>query len=942
MIGRVGSELLEREAELGALSALLDAAEAGSGRLLVIEGEAGVGKTALLEDACDQAAARDMSVFRARGGELEREFQWGVVRQLFEPWLTQLAPAGRSAPLSGSAALAEPVFSRDSATPETADDSFSTLHGLYWMTVNLARDGPLLLAIDDLHWSDRPSLRYAAHLAPRLDGLPIVLLATIRPIGSEPAADADLLGRLTADPSGRQLRPAPLSQVASTEVVRRRLSSAADPAFCLACHEMSRGNPFLLGALVDSLRAERAEATAAGVERVQRMTPDAVARSVLVRLAMLPQGCRPLVRAIAVLGAQAEFRRARLLAGLDTGPATLAAGALARAGIVRGDSILEFVHPLVRSAVYGDLAPAERARWHARAAQLQAAEGAPVEEIAPHLLASFPEGDQRTVEQLRRTAALARARGAPELAVAYLSRALAEPPTPSSRAQVLLELGAAEALRQPDDAIAHLREALECAQTDHQRGTISLTLGDTLAASSRLPEAISVLDHGLGEVAGEHGELRDRLEAALIATARWESSAQPLRRSAVTELQRRSAAGERLDPLLNAQLAVEIAAAGTERELAIDHARLVLASAPELTVGATTVPEVALVLAFAGLPEEAWQATQSALATARRLGWPVGIAAASTCAALIALQLGLISEALASAREAMIPGSEMQMAPVTVAFLTEALIERGETDVAEQQLAQLESDGELELVWPTTPLLLARGRLRAAIGDHSGAIKDLLATGERVAAWGLINPAMTPWRSSVAVSLAAVQARDEAIALASEELELARRWGAPRAIGIALRALGVAYGDEHGCELLLQAATLLKDAQSPVEYARSRFEVGAALRRHGSRSQARIHLRECLDVAHRCGAIGLADRAREELVVAGARPRRDALRGRDALTSGELRVARLAADGRTNNEIAQLLFITPRTVETHLTSSYSKLGIRSRRELPRSLQARTA
>lgn len=940
-MGRIASELLEREAELHALSVLLDGAKAGSGRALVIEGEAGVGKTALLERACDGAATRGMTVLRARGGELEREFQWGVVRQLFESWLAGLSEARRSVQLSGSAALAEPVFSRDSAALETADESFSTLHGLYWMTVNMACEAPVLLAIDDLHWADRPSLRYAVHLAPRLEGLPITLLATIRPIGSEPASDADLLGRLIADPAGDQLRPARLSHDACTELVRRRLSATADPAFCQACHEMSRGNPFLLGALVDSLRAGDAEPTAAGAERVRRMTPDAVANNVLVRLATLPRGSQALVRAIAVLGAQAEFRRVRLLAGLDTDRATVAASALARAGIVRGESTLEFVHPLVRSAVYGDLPPAGRARWHARAAALLAGEEAPAEEIAPHLLASFPEGDQSTVEQLRRTAAQARARGAPELAVDYLSRALAEPPAPSTRAEVLLELGAAEALQQPDDAITHLREALECAETAQQRAAISLTLGDALAAGGGLPEAISVLDAGLSELADEYGELRDRLEAALIATARWERSAQHLRRSAIKGLQSRVAAGEQLDPLLHAQLALEIAAAGTQRELAIDHARRVLASAPELTVGASTVPEVALVLAFAGLPEEAWQATQHALATVRRLGWPVGVAASSTCAALAALHLGWISEVLASARGAMIPGTELQLAPVTLAFLIEALIERGETDAAREQLTGLGLDGELELVWPTTPLLLARGRLRAAAGDHSGAIEDLLATGERVAAWGLNNPAMTPWRSSVAVSLAAIEARDDAIRLATEELELARRWGAPRTIGIALRALGIARGDENGLELLRQAATVLKDAHAPVEYARSLLELGSALRRRGSRLQARSHLRDCLDLAHRYGAIALADQARQELVVAGARPRRDALQGRDALTSSELRVARLAAEGRTNTEIAQLLFITPRTVETHLTSSYSKLGIRSRRDLPDKLQAHT-
>jgi DNA-binding CsgD family transcriptional regulator len=241
------------------------------------------------------------------------------------------------------------------------------------------------------------------------------------------------------------------------------------------------------------------------------------------------------------------------------------------------------------------------------------------------------------------------------------------------------------------------------------------------------------------------------------------------------------------------------------------------------------------------------------------------------------------------------------------------------------------------LIWPTTPLLLARGRLRAATGDSAAAIEDLIATGDRVADWGLSNPAMTPWRSSAVAPLLAAQARTEAIRLATEELRLARRWGAPRAIGVALRALGTARGGQRGIQLLSEAAATLRDARSPVEQGRALFELGASLRRGGARAEAREHLRRCLDLAHRYGAIALADQAREELLVAGARPRRDALRGRDALTSSELRVARLAAEGRTNKEIAQLLFITQRTVETHLTSGYAKLGIRSRRDLERVL-----
>ena len=279
----------------------------------------------------------------------------------------------------------------------------------------------------------------------------------------------------------------------------------------------------------------------------------------------------------------------------------------------------------------------------------------------------------------------------------------------------------------------------------------------------------------------------------------------------------------------------------------------------------------------------------------------------------------------------------MQLAPITLAFLIEALIERGDTAAAWDELRQQGHDGELPLIWPTTPLLLARGRLRAATGDHAAAVEDLVASGKRTAAWALTNPAMTPWRSSAAISLAAVGERDQAIRLATEELRLAQRWGAARATGVALRAAGIAHGDEKGLELLADAVHTLEDAHAPVEHARALVDLGGALRRRGARSQARDHLRSGLDLAHRHGAIALAERGRDELMVAGARPRRDALRGRDALTSSELRVARLAAEGNTNNEIAQLLFITPRTVEAHLTSSYAKLGIGSRRDLSAAL-----
>ena len=190
-----------------------------------------------------------------------------------------------------------------------------------------------------------------------------------------------------------------------------------------------------------------------------------------------------------------------------------------------------------------------------------------------------------------------------------------------------------------------------------------------------------------------------------------------------------------------------------------------------------------------------------------------------------------------------------------------------------------------------------------------------------------------PWRSDAALSLIALGRRHDASRLCAEEIELARRWGASRGLGIALRAAGLVEGGDRGIELLTEAMSVLRRSPARLELARALIDLGAAHRRAGSRAKAREFLREGLDLAHALGGLALADRARHELVVAGGRPRRDAMRGRDALTPSELRVAQLAAGGQTNRQIAQALFVTQRTVENHLTSTYGKLEISSRPEL---------
>jgi DNA-binding CsgD family transcriptional regulator len=357
---------------------------------------------------------------------------------------------------------------------------------------------------------------------------------------------------------------------------------------------------------------------------------------------------------------------------------------------------------------------------------------------------------------------------------------------------------------------------------------------------------------------------------------------------------------------------------------------------PELmSVTATALPEAVSVLLFADLASEAQERSLAWLRLAQERGWPLASAVAATSAALTATCTGDISQALAFGEQATSgPG---WLPVIAVGFLLRALIDRGATDQARSLLAQHQLTGELGPIWPFNVVRHARGRLHAATGDHAAASADLLAAGELAQRFGIINPALMPWRSDAALSLHSLSERQQARQLCAEEIALARRWGASTAIGIALRAAALIGDADRRIDVLTQAVAALRDSPARLELARALIDLGAACRRAGSTSQAREHLREGLDLAHAAGGVGLARRARDELVAAGGRPRRDAIRGRDALTPSELRVAQLAAGGQSNGQIAQALFVTRRTVENHLTSSYGKLGIRSRADLPAAL-----
>jgi DNA-binding CsgD family transcriptional regulator len=242
----------------------------------------------------------------------------------------------------------------------------------------------------------------------------------------------------------------------------------------------------------------------------------------------------------------------------------------------------------------------------------------------------------------------------------------------------------------------------------------------------------------------------------------------------------------------------------------------------------------------------------------------------------------------------------------------------------------------------STELLFARACLRLAQGRTNRAVADLQETGRRLENLRVLHPNALPWRTSAAIALVRLGDPDAGAALAVEDLRLARQTRVNSSIGRALRAVGLAVGGSEGIARLEEATGILRGSPAKLELALALVDLGSALRRAGRRAAAQEPLREGLNLAARCGAAPLAQRAREELVTAGARPRRDALRGRDSLTASELRVAGLAADGMTNRQIAEALFITLKTVETHLSHAYGKLEIASRLELPQALASHPA
>ena len=507
-----------------------------------------------------------MPVLRAQGRELERDASFGLAVELLGPPLERAGERERASLLAGHAGLAAPLFEpRLPASP----DPQALVRGLYWITLGLAApaggeagDGGagVVVAVDDAQWADRPSLAFLAHLAARLEGSPVALFVALR--SGEPAVADDLLAALRGAAGAPPLAPPPLSAAGVATLVGAELPGA-EPEFLAACAEVAAGNPFFARELARVLRAEGVAPTAATAVQVARFVPETVIHSLLGQLGRLGADAEAIAAALAVLGDEAPLRRVAALAGLERRPAEAAADDLARARLLAAGEPLRFEHPLIAAAVRTDAPAFARARAHREAAALLAADGAPVREVASHLLRATPAGDEWVLARLREAAARAVAQGDAPAAVRLLDRAGAEPPPAALRGEVLLELAEAEALAGDTAAGGHAEQALELLDRDRERlkalralSRIRLVSGEHAVAARALEE---VLDR-IG-AAGDAGE--QQVLAEYLTAIRFQA---PLRATAERRLAPILAAARAGsppdDPALLAHVALSLALAG--------------------------------------------------------------------------------------------------------------------------------------------------------------------------------------------------------------------------------------------------------------------------------------------------------------------------------------------------------------------------------------------
>lgn len=929
--------LLERLHELTSIRTLVRDLGNGPqhGGVVVFEGAAGLGKTSLIEVARRTAVAHDCTVLRAKGGEREQGRAFHVVRQLFRPLLAAYDAAERHELLGGWWDLVAPAIGLAPAAAggSPPPDPHGVRDALDWLMAGLGqRRGRVVMLVDDAHWADRESLMWLEAFARTVESMPVLLLIARRP--EEPTPNADLLGDLAGTPGAHRHDLAPLSPGAVDAMVRERIGQVADDAFCKLCHAVTDGNPYVVGQLIGEVADRRIAPNAANAHHLESLASAIVGRGMIARLERTGEEAVRLARAVAVLGSEATLGRAAALADLEPSDAVGPADRLRAVRVLSGDEQLEFAHPTIATEVYRRIPPQTRGALHARAARLLIADGHSEARAAAHLLVTYPAGDEWVVERLRGAAREDLRAGAPDSAYRNLLRALNEPPLGEERTAVLHELGVAAFVHDPRAAIQHLYAALAGAPADHPaRQVIVLRLAKALAHDDRVAEAVRLLDAEARRTKLSRARLRLQTEHFLWALFWVDDAEAHARARRLRSLAGRLAGTDTTERCLLGMRAWYGVVRGDPAVQVLAYAERAL-DPPLSWVDEDWSHELsslsALSFAYCDQPDRTEKFLLDGLHELESSGLRgTHLAYSTTILAQLRYRQGRLVEAEAGARlgweysDRLGPNAPARW--YAISTLIQVLVARGRIDEAEA-MAETHAFGEPfpnAVVFPVPQTV--RGELRLARHEYAAAAADFAEAGRQLDARGATNPAWCPWRPNLALALVGEDAA-AARRAANRAVGQAYVFGAPSALGHALRVAGQVTGGAEGLAKLGESVRWLTHSPARYEHALSLVEFGAALRRAKHITEARIRLAEGLEAAVRCGADGLAERARTELLAAGGRPRRAYRTGVEALTTRERQTARLVVRGMSNSAVARELGVQLGTVQKHLTAVYAKLG----------------
>ncbi|MCG8914489.1 DUF2791 family P-loop domain-containing protein [Actinokineospora sp. PR83] len=944
------ASLVGRGAELERIAEALESAKAATPATLLVEGATGIGKTTLLDVACELAHERGFVVCRATASPMEQGVPFAVVQQLFEH-LRGERPAGQGAEAAphGHDVIAGRF------TAEVDDFEGAHVHrairGAYRFTAELALRAPLCLVVDDVQWTDVLSLRWLNYVVHRVVKLPIAVLMTRTP-GIRPT-DPLLIAELEI--YSERMRLAVFMPQEVVDLTERMLGRTPDEKFTRAVLHATNGCPMVMSHVLGLMRERSVPPEEEAAGDLLRPESEKLGQSMLARLNRQSRELVEVAKAIAVVE-PADLDLLTAVIGMNTGEAADQVRQLEGMGVLAPEGELTFTHSVMKNAIESAVCYREREELHAKAARFLHRTRAPAPLVARHVLRTSSRLGAWVLETLRTAADTVVAEGDPRTGVELLTRALDEDLTAAQRTDLVLRLGLAEICFDPRMAVVHLQEGMTGLDDPETVLAVACRLAQALCFDGAYDSASEVLRRTAAEIEQEIPAAADMvrlLERITVPSRDPAAGRVDFRHFDEQEWRRGDARGRTLAGLV----AEDASNRGVELPLCRKAALAALSGGaastvqdPQRMVGVLDsllrADEAELVLRHCN--EILLEAHRGGMTLIALLGHTLRSRAHHHCGAF-AEAVADAELALSAARTAKLPPDHFGQVSAVDAQVR-AQLALGDVGAAENALRPFGGSRTLPRTWHHTALLHARGALRMELGDSEGALADQLECGERFEAWGRRSPALRPWRSCAALAHLRLGQRKPALDLALRELELAREWGAPTAIGRALLTVGIATGGAAAAPWLTEADSVLRRSPARMLHAQVLLELAITRWEKGQHDAGRQHLAEARTLGEQCGVVVEPGERLPDLTPAGTPraqvpqptgpakaappdPRTNAL----ALTPHECRVAGLVLEGNSNDEIAHKLNVSRRTIEFHLTSIYRKLGVRRRTQLSSAL-----